>query len=112
MGDDGRIAYSRFDYHRRAIASEQEAFFLRIVGPGAYRYEGADLGILVTRGRLMSNRFQLNRRAQDWINGIKQAYHPVAGQSRILSQPASEIPLSLPWSWFSGGGLQGLRSVR
>jgi hypothetical protein len=112
MADDGRIAYSRFDYHRRAIASEQEAFFLRIVGPGAYRYEGADLGILVTRGRLMSNRFQLNRRAHDWLTGIKQAFRPIAGQSQISSEPASEVPVSLPWSWFSGGGVQGLRSVR
>jgi hypothetical protein len=113
MADDGRIAYSRFDYHRRAIVGEQEAFFLRIVGPGAYRYEGADLGILVTRGRLMSNRFQLNRRAHDWLNGIKREFRPLAGQNATMGRgPAgAELPVSLPWSWFSGGGVQGLRSV-
>jgi hypothetical protein len=109
MAEDGRIAYSRFDYHRRAIAGEREAFFLRIVSPGAYRYDGADLGILVTRGRLMSNRFQLNRHARDWLNGIKQAFRPVAGQSAPLGPRAPGTPINLPWSWFSGGGVQGLR---
>ena len=44
MDDDGMIHYSRFDYHRRAVASENEAFFLRISGAGDYLYEGADLG--------------------------------------------------------------------
>ncbi|MGA0067881.1 MAG: hypothetical protein ACO3PB_00260, partial [Miltoncostaeaceae bacterium] len=50
MRDDGTIEYDRFDYHRRAIESDREAFYLRIIGPGDYRYEGADLGILVMRG--------------------------------------------------------------
>jgi len=114
MAADGSIAYSRFDYHRRAIASEAEAFFLRIVGPGSYRYEGADLGILVTRGRLMSDKFQLNRRARDWLTGIKGAFRPVSGQDLSLgrSATAAEAPVSLPWSWFSGGGLQGIRPAR
>ena len=74
MNDDGSIAYSRFDYHRRAVESEREAFFLRISGPGDYRYEGADLGILVTRGRLMTKGFKLNNRAKAWIDGIGKCY--------------------------------------
>jgi len=74
MNQDGTIDYSRFDYHRRAVASENEAFFLRIAGPGDYRYEGADLGILVTRGRLMSDRFKLNSRAKGWINGMRDKF--------------------------------------
>ena len=53
MNDDGSVVYDRFDYHRRAVESEKEAFFLRILKSGDYRYEGADLGILVTRGRAM-----------------------------------------------------------
>jgi D-alanine-D-alanine ligase-like ATP-grasp enzyme len=74
LRDDGLIAYDRFDYHRRAVESEREAFFLRISGPGDYRYEGADLGILVTRGRLMTDDFRLNDRARAWIEGIKAQY--------------------------------------
>ena len=75
MDSDGNIHYSRFDYHRRAVASENEAFFLRIGGPGDYLYEGADLGILITRGRLMGQRFGLNRRAKNWLKGVKSHYH-------------------------------------
>lgn len=72
--DDGRVVYDRFDYHRRAVESEREAFFLRILKPGEYRYEGADLGILVTRGRSMDENYNLTPRAKQWIAGIKNAF--------------------------------------
>ncbi|HUF11059.1 MAG TPA: biotin carboxylase [Rhodothermales bacterium] len=71
MNADGNVHFSRFDTHRRAVESESEAFFLRIAGVGDYQYEGADLGILVTRGRLMTDDFQLNERARAWIHGLK-----------------------------------------
>ena len=74
LEDDGSLSYSRFDYHRRAVESEREAFFLRISGPGDYRYEGADLGILITRGRLMTKNFKLNDRAHKWIEGIRRRF--------------------------------------
>jgi hypothetical protein len=83
MAEDGSIGYQRFDYERRAIDSEREAFFLRITGPGDYRYEGADLGILITRGRSMDDNFKLNLRARDWIRGIKQYY---AGKPIVTTQ--------------------------
>ena len=56
------------------MESEREAFFLRITGAGDYWYEGADLGILVTRGRLMTDDFQLNERAKAWISGLKSRF--------------------------------------
>lgn len=90
MAEDGRIAYNRFDYHRRAVASENEAFFLRISGPGDYRYEGADLGILVTRGRFMTKDFKLNERARTWIGSMRSQFAgrglhvPQAGAYKIL----------------------------
>ncbi|MEF8734394.1 MAG: biotin carboxylase [Candidatus Accumulibacter phosphatis] len=74
MSEDGSVSFQRFDYNRQAIDSEREAFFLRITGSGDYRYEGADLGILITRGRSMDDNFKLNLRARDWIRGIKQYY--------------------------------------
>jgi biotin carboxylase len=74
MGEDGQVMYYRFDYHRQAVESEREAFFLRIAGPGDYQYEGADLGILITRGRSMTEDFQLTERAKAWIRGIKGHY--------------------------------------
>lgn len=75
MNDDGSVSFARFDYHRRAVQNEREAFFLRISGPGDYRYKGADLGILVTRGRMMTKNFRLTRRAIKWIKGIRSFYH-------------------------------------
>lgn len=73
LTDEGMV-FNRFDYHRRAVESEDECFFLRIAGPGDFRYEGADLGILITRGRLMTNGFRLNKRAHRWIEGVKGQY--------------------------------------
>lgn len=84
MGEDGSVGYQRFDYERRAIYNEREAFFLRITGPGDYRYEGADLGILITRGRSMDDNFRLNIRARDWIRGIQSFY---GGKPIVTTQP-------------------------
>ena len=90
MSGDGVIEYSRFDYHRRAVASEREAFFLRITGPGDYRYEGADLGILVLRGRAMTENFKLNPRARSWIKGILTHYQAKSlPKAQLASAPAA-----------------------
>jgi len=70
----------RMQTHRRTVQSMNRAFFLRIVGEGDYLYEGADLGILVTPGRLMTEDFQLNARAHAWIDGLRGHY-----QSRPLT---------------------------
>ena len=78
------------------MESEREAYFLRITGAGDYRYEGADLGILITRGRSMTEDFELNERANNWIKGLKSYYYgkpleavhepaaPAAGAFKIL----------------------------
>ena len=93
MNDDGSIEFARFDYHRRAIESEREAFFLRIVGKGDYRYEGADLGILVTRGRSMDSRFRLTPRAKQWIDGIRAHYRgrPFTAEAPAVAEPAFKL---------------------
>lgn len=70
----GQIHFDRMDTHRRAVESEHEAFFLRILKAGDYLYEGADMGILVMRGRMMSDDFQLTLRATAWINAIRTAF--------------------------------------
>lgn len=94
MREDGSIEFDRFDYHRRAVETENEAFFLRILEPGDYRYEGADLGILVTRGRLMDNRFRLTARAKKWIAGIRSHYSATplsAAETPALAEPSFKI---------------------
>jgi hypothetical protein len=65
------IAYARRDTDWHTVADEDEAFYLRIAGVGQYRYPGADLGILVTRGRFMDEEHELVDRARSWITGIK-----------------------------------------
>ncbi|SIT04642.1 hypothetical protein SAMN05421759_11217 [Roseivivax lentus] len=92
MLPDGQVVYDRFDYHRRAVEGEDEAFFLRISKAGDYRYEGADLGILVTRGRSMTKNFQLTDKSRNWIDGIKNAFsaRPLPS-AQALQDPAFKI---------------------
>jgi biotin carboxylase len=88
MGDAGSIAYARRDTDWHTVADEREAFYLRIAGAGHYRYPGADLGILVTRGRFMDDRHELLDRARSWIDGIR---------SRFASIPVDvELPEAAP----------------
>jgi hypothetical protein len=64
---------------------------LRIAKAGDYFYEGADLGILITPGRLMNEDFELNVRAKRWIEGIRGAYRSVpasAVDTEITAQVA------------------------
>ncbi|MFZ1750042.1 MAG: biotin carboxylase [Saprospiraceae bacterium] len=89
MFDNGHIIFDRMDTHRRAVESEKEAFFLHVSKKGDYLYEGADLGIIVSRGRMMTDDFQLNQRAQDWIKAIRSKY-----VSTIVEDKRIKLPLS------------------
>jgi len=94
MLPDGSVVYDRFDFHRRAVDSEHEAFFLRISRPGDFRYEGADLGILITRGRAMDRGFRLTRRSKAWIEGIKAYYQArpmVTPRAITATEPAFKL---------------------
>lgn len=88
---DGSIKYDRMDTHRRAIDKDDEAFFLRITRVGDYVYEGADIGILVLRGRLMTDNFQLKERAKKWIKALKDEYVGVAPSNETLALQEAEI---------------------
>ncbi len=77
MQKEGSIEYDRFDTHRRHVELEEEAFFLRIMRKGDYLYEGADMGILVMRGRLMTDDFKLTQRAKKWIKAIHSNYKSI-----------------------------------
>ena len=92
LQDDNAVTFTRFDYHRRAVEDEDHGFYLRISGKGDYRYKGADLGILITRGRLMTEDFQLNARARAWIDGMIGHYR---GMPLAQAQGAPPPPVSL-----------------
>ncbi len=92
LQEDNSVTFTRFDYHRRAVEDENHGFYLRISGAGDYRYKGADLGILITRGRLMTEDFELNDRAKAWIDGIVGHY---TGVSLEEVENAPTPPVSL-----------------
>lgn len=77
MHPDGRVEFLRVQTHRRTVEREDEAFFLRIAKVGDYFYEGADLGILITPGRLMTDDFALNERGRRWTEGIRKQYQSI-----------------------------------
>jgi hypothetical protein len=92
LQDDNSVTFTRFDYHRRAVEDENHGFYLRISGKGDYRYKGADLGILITRGRLMTDDFELNDRAKAWIDGIVGHYKGVSLDD-VKNAPAPSVSL-------------------
>jgi biotin carboxylase len=71
MGTNGTIRYARRDTDWHTIGDEDHAFYLRIADAGNYRYPGADLGILVTRGNFMDDDGELTDRAHSWISAVK-----------------------------------------
>ena len=87
--DRDEIGFARRDTDWHTVSDESEAFYLRIAGPGQYRYPGADLGIMVTRGRFMDQEHQLLDRARDWITGIK-------GQFASVPPDADQPPIVKP----------------
>ena len=90
MNDDGTLSYVRMQTHRRTVGNEKQAFFLRISKEGDYKYEGADLGILITPGRLMTDDFELNDRARAWTHGILAQY-----ESRPVTPAESDVPVQV-----------------
>jgi D-alanine-D-alanine ligase-like ATP-grasp enzyme len=77
MREDGSIYFWRMDTHRRYVEKDNEAFFLRITRVGDWLYEGADIGILVMRGRMMTDDFQLTERSKKWLAAIRAEYKSI-----------------------------------
>lgn len=70
MQKNSRIKFKKMETQRRSVLDDNEAFFLQITQEDGYLYEGADLGILIMRGRQMKENFELNLRAKNWIQAI------------------------------------------
>jgi biotin carboxylase len=88
---DGALVFSRaaLDWHQ--LQDETEAFFLRIYGSGDYRWKGADLGVVVTKGRLQIDSTrggsELTIRARHLIDSIRDGY-----VGTPLAEPAQAKP--------------------
>ena len=87
----GTLVFQRaaLDWHQ--LSKESEAFFLRIYGAGDYRWKGADLGVIVTKGRLQRPSgagTALTIRAKHLIDSIRDHYQGVS-LSTIAAGPAA-----------------------
>lgn len=74
VGADGALTFSHRELDWHQLSTEAEAFYLRVYGQGDYRWKGADLGILVTKGRLQTERGGLSIRAMHFIDSIRALY--------------------------------------
>ena len=74
LGEEGDVAYQRFDCLGDSLNPESEAFFLRVVGPGDRYYQGAGLGIVLTRDRVATGGSEFNDLARAWISGLEMHY--------------------------------------
>jgi hypothetical protein len=87
---NGALVFRRaaLDWHQ--LQNEAEVFFMRIYGPGDYRWKGADLGVLVTKGRLQVDsgvgKSALAIRARHLIDSIRTEF---AGTP--ITKPATPI---------------------
>jgi hypothetical protein len=73
LREDGTLNFTAVSTDWHEVIDEDEAFFLRVYGPGDYRFHGADLGILVTKGRMQTDD-GLTKRARAYIDGIRSMY--------------------------------------
>jgi biotin carboxylase len=79
--ETGAVTFRRWANDWHSLQDESEAFYLRVLGPGDYRYKGADLGVIVTRSRLQDENDQLTERARTWIGGINAQFDGTALQA-------------------------------
>jgi len=73
LDESGSLSFAGVTNDWHDVTHEDEAFFLRVYAAGDYRFAGADLGILVTKGR-MQTADGLTQRCRDYIEGIRSHY--------------------------------------
>jgi biotin carboxylase len=74
LDDAGGFSFSRWGNDWHSLQDDTEGFYLRVLAPGDYLYKGADLGILVSRGRMQTEENELTERCRDWIAGIHSQF--------------------------------------
>jgi len=88
LDEDGELEFAGVSNDWHDVTHEDEAFFLRVYAPGDFRFKGADLGILVTKGR-MQTAGGLTKRCRAYIDGIRDEY-----VSESIPEPASPMPIA------------------
>ncbi|MEN8132479.1 MAG: biotin carboxylase [Pseudomonadota bacterium] len=77
MDKHGAIRFQRSELDWTNVIDNDEAYYLRIYKAGDYIYKGADLGVIVTRGRMQTSNRQLRERAKLWNAGIKNEFEGI-----------------------------------
>jgi hypothetical protein len=88
LSEDGELTFAQVSNDWHEVTHEDEAFFLRVYAPGDFRFKGADLGILVTKGRMQTAE-GLTERCRRYIDGIRAHYH-----SEPLPQSPAVVPIA------------------
>ncbi|NVO57431.1 biotin carboxylase [Rhodobacteraceae bacterium B1Z28] len=97
MDQDGDVSFVRPALNITSIGQEAEAFYLRVYGAGDYCYHGADLGCLLTRGRMQTDKRNLTKRAKLWNSGIKAQFKSIP----LKAEQAVNIPEDISeGKWF------------
>ncbi len=87
LEEDGSLRFVAVTNDWHDVTHEDESFFLRVYGPGDYRFKGADLGVLVTKGR-MQTADGLTQRCRHYIDGIRSQY-----ASEKLPETPTVVPI-------------------
>ena len=90
LAADGELAFLRSSHDWHQVTDEDECFFLRVYGPGDYRFKGADLGIVVTKGR-MQTAAGLTERCRRYIDGIRSQFVSVPLRQRPAVAPVGYL---------------------
>ncbi len=88
IDDDGRVSFARSANDWATLLDGSEAFYLRVAAPGDLRSEGAQLGVLITRGHLQTPDYRLTERCQRWVKGMRAKFvsTPLTPAAPIVSR--------------------------
>jgi hypothetical protein len=87
LDEDGNVLFVHMSNDWHEVTHEDECFYMRVYGAGDYRFKGADLGILVTKGRMQTSE-GLTKRCQSYIEGIRSMY-----TSEPMPEPPAVVPI-------------------
>ena len=73
--DEIEFVRQTIDWHN--VGDEDEAYYMRVYGAGEYRYHGADMGVIVSRGRMQTDDRELRDRAKSWASQIMAQFEGV-----------------------------------
>jgi biotin carboxylase len=90
LEEDGSLKFAGATNDWHDVTHEDEAFFLRVYAAGDFRFKGADLGILVTKGR-MQTADGLTKACRSYIDGIRAHYQSESVDPTPNLQPIAYV---------------------